>query len=157
VYYHLYANDDDMPSKVAFDPEEPSLGRIRADSVAPPHSLASIKRRISRVEENPALAHADLFADLSSDAPLKEDHITILSTDGPGLSPNKPMGIVEVNSPSFPDGRYFIKNRVDDIYWATGHNPIGTVLFWPTTTEIAKSNQPFQVSEHSPIILMFRG
>jgi hypothetical protein len=34
-----------MPSKVAFDPEEPSLGcSIRADSVAPPHSPVTIKQ-----------------------------------------------------------------------------------------------------------------
>jgi hypothetical protein len=138
VYYQLYADDDEMPSKVAFDPEEPSLGRIRADSVAPPHSPATIKRCISRVEKTPALAHADLFADISCDTPLKEGHISILGTDGPGLSPNEPMAIVQmpivqVESPSFPDGRYFIKNRAADIFWNAGHNPITTVYFYSTT------------------------
>jgi hypothetical protein len=120
VYYLLYADDYEMPSKVAIDPEEPSLGRIRADSVAPPHSPASIKRCISRVERTPALAHADLFADISCDTPLKEGHISILRTDGPGLSPNEPMAIVQmpivqVESPSIPDGKYVIKNRAADI------------------------------------------
>ena len=43
VYYLLYADGYEMPSKVAIDPDEPSLGRIRADSVAPPHSPTSIK------------------------------------------------------------------------------------------------------------------
>jgi hypothetical protein len=43
-------------------------------------------------------ADADLFADLSSDAPLKEGHFSILSTDGPGLSPNEPMAIVQVET-----------------------------------------------------------
>ena len=95
MYYQLYADDYEIPSKVAIDPEEPSIGRIRADSVAPPHSPISIKRCISRVERNPALAwHADLFADTSCDTPLKEGHISILRTDGPGLSPNDPMAIV---------------------------------------------------------------
>ena len=50
VYYLLYADKYEMPSKVTIDPEELSLGRIRADSVAPLHSPASIKRCISRVE-----------------------------------------------------------------------------------------------------------
>ena len=124
-----------MPSKVAFDPEEPCLGRIRADFVAPPHSLASIKRHISRVEETPALAYADLFAEISSDAPLKEleSHISTLGTDGPGLSPNNPMAIVQmpivqVETPSFPDGRYFIKNRAADIFWnSAGFSTITSV------------------------------
>ena len=101
-----------MPSKVAIDPEEPSLGRIRADSVAPPHSPASIKRCISRVERTPALAHANVFADISCDTPLKEGHISILHTDGPGLSPNKPMAIVQVESPLIQDGTY-VKLKIE--------------------------------------------
>jgi hypothetical protein len=126
-----------MPSKVAFDPEEPSLGRIQANSVAPPHSPASIKRCISRVEKTPALADADLFADISSDTPLKEGHISILRTDGPGLSPNEPMAIVLVaKNPLIPDGRYIIKNRAANVYWATDYNPMVSVYFWYTTIEV---------------------
>ena len=98
VYYLLYADDYEMPSKVVIDPEKPSLGRIQADSVTPPHSPASIKRCISRVEKISALASADLFVDTSCDTPLKDGHISILRTDGPGLSPNDPMAIVQVES-----------------------------------------------------------
>ena len=141
-----------MPSKVAFDPEEPSLGRIRADSVAPPHNPASIKRCISRVERTPALVHADLFADVLCDTPLKEDHISILHTDGPGLSPNEPMAIVQmpIESPSIPDGKYVIKNRAAGIYWNTGNSPFTTVYFWATTLEPEKDNNYLhgQVKNH---------
>ena len=117
VYYLLYADDHEMPSKVAIDPEVPSLGRIRADSVTPPLSPASIKRCISRVERTPALAHADLFADISCDTPLKEGYISILRTDCPGLSPNEPMAIVqmaivEVESPPFPVRKYVINEPI---------------------------------------------
>ena len=156
VYYLLYADNYEMPSKVAFDPEEPSLGRIRADSVAPPHSPASIKRCISRVERTPELAHADLFADISSDTPLKEDHISILHTDGPGLSPNEPMAIVQVESPSIPDGKYLIKNRAADIFWNAGSNPIMMVYFYPATMEQVKNIAHMQVNKHSPIIHVFK-
>ena len=157
MYYELYADNFVMPSKVAFDPEEPSLGRIWADSVAPPHSPASIKRCISRVERNPALAHADLFANVLCDTPLKEGYISILHTDCPGLSPNEPMAIVQkpiiIKSPSIPDGKYVIKNRAADIYWNTGNSPFTTVYFWTTTTEPAKNDRYVQVNNHSsPII-----
>ena len=123
MYYLLYADDCGVPSKVAFDAGEPSLGRIPAFFVSPPHSLASIKRCISRVERNPALAQADIFADISCVAPLKEGHISILGTDGPGLSPDEPMAIVQtaivqVESP-IPNGRYAIKNRATDFFWDT--------------------------------------
>ena len=142
-----------MPSKVGIDPEQPSLGRIRVDSVAPPHSPTSIKGCISRVEGNPALAFADLFADTSCDNPLKEGHVLILRTDGLGLSPNKPMAIVHTGRPPIPDGKYVIKNRAKDTYWNSGRkNPITTVYFFPTTTDIAKEYDHLQVNKHSPII-----
>jgi len=143
LYYLLYADDYEIPSKVGIDPEQPSFGRILVDSVAPPHGPTSIKRCIARVERNPTLAlpgHADLFADTSSDTPLKEGYISILCTDSPGRSPNEPMAIVQVpvTNESIPDGKYLIKNRAADIYWNSGANPITTVKFFPTTTEIAK-------------------
>ena len=168
VYYLLYANDCEMPSKVAIDPEEPSLGRIRVDSVAPPHSPASIKRCISRVERNTALADAYLFADTSCDAPLKEGHISNFHTDGPGLSPNEPMAIVQmpIESPLITDGKYVIKNRAADIYWNMGgHNPrydpsgpadIMTVYFSAVIMEQAKNYHHTQVSRHYPNIQMFK-
>ena len=135
MYYQLYANNSEIPSKVAFDEEEPSLGRIRADSVAPPHSVASLKRRISRVEQTLALANADLFADISSDIPLKEGRISILGADCPGLSPDEPMGVVHdqmdiVQSP-ISDGRYAIKNRAAGIFWdSKKEDPIEVVQFY---------------------------
>ena len=95
MYYLLYADDYEMSSKVSIDPGKPSLGRIRADHVAPPHSPVSIKQCISRVERTPTIVHADLFANLSSDTPLKDGYISILPDDGPGLSPDEPMAIVQ--------------------------------------------------------------
>ena len=99
MYYQLFADDSEMASKVAFDPEQPSLGRIRVDSIVPPHSPTSIKCRISRVERNPALVNSDLFAGTACDTPLTDGHIdiSIFRTDGPGLSPNEPMAIVQAD------------------------------------------------------------
>ena len=118
MYYQIFADYSVIPSKVYV--EEPSIGRIRSDSVAPPHNLASLKRRISRVEETPAIVNADFFA---GDDLLNEGYISILGTDGPGLSEDDPMSIlqrpiVQVESP-IPEGRYAIKNRVDDFFWET--------------------------------------
>ena len=161
VYYLLYADDYEIPSKIVFDPMVPSLGRIRADSVAPPHSPTSIKLCISRVEGNPALAsarHADLFADTSCDTPLKGGHISILPTDCPGLSPNNPMAIV-LRSQLIPDGKYLIKNRATDIYWYAGIfiNHMTAVYFYLTTMEVCKTYNEMQVNNRFPIIQMFKG
>ena len=155
----LYADDYEIPSNVAINPEEPSLGRIQADSVAPPHGPTSIKRCISRVERNPALAYADLFADTSCNTPLKEGHISILQTDDLGVSPNKPMAIVqlEVKKSPIPDGKYVIKNRAANIYWNAGsrNNPIRTVYFYFTTMEYVKTNTHMQVNKDSPTIQLY--
>ena len=162
MYYFLYADDYELSSKVAMNPEEPSLGRMRVDSVAPPHSSASIKRCISRVEGNPALVHADLFADTSCETPLKNGHISILRT-GIGLSPNEPMAVVQVEklskieNPSIPEGKYAIKNRAENIYWNAGSNPIRTVYFHCTTMAYVKKNYHPQVNNHFPSIQMFEG
>ena len=166
VYYMVYGINNEMPSKVAFDPKEPSLGRIWADSIAPPYSPATIKRCISRVERNPALAwpgYADLFADTSCRTPFKEGHISILRADGPGLSPNEPMAIVQVKTPSIPDGIYIIKNRAVDIFWYALYNKfykrITAINFYASTidSDSAKTNTSFQVNNHSPIIQVFKG
>jgi hypothetical protein len=150
----LYYDGSEMPSKVAIDPEEPSLGRIRADSVPPPQCAASIIRCISRVERTPELAHAELFTHISCKTPLKEEgHIPILHTDCPGLSPNKPMAIVQMPL-KIPDGKYVIKSRTADIFWNAGNNPMINVSFakW-----IAKIDLMTQVNKHSPIIQVFKG
>ena len=102
--------------------------------------LASIKRWISRVEGTPALAHANLFADISCDNlnPLKNGHISICRTDCPGLSRNEPMAIVQmpIRNPSIPDGKYHIKNWAADIYWAAPRNPVGRSIFGPVESRV---------------------
>jgi hypothetical protein len=164
VYYLLYYDGHEIPSKVAIDPEEPSLGRIRADSVPPPHSVASIKRCISRVERNPELADAQLFADILCETPLQEGHFPILRTDCPGLSPNKPMAVVHlqiVQMPiEIPNGKYLIKNRKQDVFWIADQNPIREVHFLRRNY---RNSGPgvlsiwMKVNKHSPIIQVFKG
>ena len=145
VYYVLYADGYAMQSNVAFDSEEPSLGRIRVHSIAPPHSPTSIKQCISRAESNPAIQvayAADLFVDTSCETPLIEDHIS-LCTDGPGLSPDEPMAIVLTTPILGPDGRYYIKNRAEDIFWSAENNIISTVYFYPTSISKIKSVESY--------------
>ena len=165
VYYLLYDNYE-IPSEVAFDPEEPALGRIRADSVAPPHNPVTIKACISRVEKTPAIVSANLFADISCNTPLEKDHISFLRTDCPGLSPENPMAIVL--TPQAPlaliaDGRYVIKNRAASFFWRLGNNqsernPIETIYFQHNSLINAKNYRETQVNNYfrSPIIQAFR-
>jgi hypothetical protein len=153
VYYRLYAQGYETPSKVAFDLEEPSLGRVRMDAIAPPHTPSSIKRHISRVEKTLPLLSANLFADISCDTPLTESHVSTLRNDIPGQSPEEPMAIVQVNSALVPEGVYFIKskekNLADNYYWSAETDPI-------TQVHCAQLSQPdgrpsTKVNEHAPV------
>ena len=158
MYYLLY-DKYEIPSKIAFDSEQPSLGRIRADSVTPPHGPVTIKRCISRVEKTPAIAYADLFADISCNTPLKNDHIAFLRTDCPGLSPKNPMAIVLTPVRDAPlamilDGRYLIKNRAAAFYWDAYYESFITKVRFYHTNDTSRAS--FQVNDHSPIIQAFR-
>jgi hypothetical protein len=134
VYYTLFIDEDQMPSKAAFDPDQPFLGRIRTDYIAPPHSLNSVKLCLSRVERKPALIwHAELYED-SAATPLKDGPISFLPTSGPGLSSTGPIAVT-LKTPSIADGKYIIKNRapaasdIYSIYWGPDDNPIRNVYF----------------------------
>ncbi|KAJ7626841.1 hypothetical protein FB45DRAFT_920175 [Roridomyces roridus] len=50
VHYRVYTTDGPIPSKTAFDPRNPYIGRIAATSVPPPHNTASLKRCMAKAE-----------------------------------------------------------------------------------------------------------
>jgi hypothetical protein len=58
-FYRLYQEGCETTSKAASDPEESSIRRIRASSITPPYTSATIKLGISKLEVNPGL-----FADV---------------------------------------------------------------------------------------------
>jgi hypothetical protein len=117
-----------MKSKAAIDPDEPSLGRICADYITPPHMPGSIIQCIRRVESIPRRISAHLFADISCDTPLTEGHISILRSDGPGRGIDKPFAVVseEYVESSLPEGMYAIKNPATNRFLRADHDPIRT-------------------------------
>jgi hypothetical protein len=53
VYYRPYCLDGAIPSKRAYPGGSPFVGRIKATSIPPPHSVASLKRALVQAEELP--------------------------------------------------------------------------------------------------------
>ena len=85
-----------MPSKMSFIPDDNSLGRIDTLSIAPPHTVASLKRRIMNAEGviNQTI---NLFKDTDGEALMNEtDHISFLDplTTYPGQTEDEPIAIV---------------------------------------------------------------
>jgi hypothetical protein len=95
LYYRVYTQDGAVQSKNSVYPDDVSLGRTNANLVAPPHTVASIKRHLSRVEDIAGYACIKLFCDTSSAEPLDDNSIIpILTGAGPGSTPGAPIALV---------------------------------------------------------------
>jgi hypothetical protein len=83
------------------------------------------------MEATPKLAFAHLFADISCDTPLTGYlNLSLLRSDSPGLSPDKPMAVVQ--GPLLVDGAYVIKNQAfTTLYLGTSGSPQQELHFYP--------------------------
>jgi len=100
LYYRLYRNYAAVRSKQPADSNNPSVGRISVDSVAPPHTAASIIRCISKIEGLDNSKQLQLFTSISSTSPIGEGHVSILTSNSPGSTPEDPMAFVELQTPA---------------------------------------------------------
>jgi hypothetical protein len=93
VYYRVYSEDGAIRSLHPLNPNDPSLSRIHATSVAPPHTAASLKRRLCRVEG--VTGTTTLFTTTPDLSPMNDgDRITFLTEASPGVNSQKPMAFV---------------------------------------------------------------
>lgn len=83
-----------MLSKHPADPSKPSVGRINIDFIPPPHTAESIMRCISKIEELNISKNSQLFNSISSEFPTGNGHISILSDNCPGSTPEDPLVFV---------------------------------------------------------------
>jgi hypothetical protein len=75
--------------------DDPSLGRIAAELVTPPHTVISLKRCLSGIENIDDNIPTTLFVAASSQTPMDDAvHVSILAYPGPGCTPNEPMAFV---------------------------------------------------------------
>jgi hypothetical protein len=93
---------------VPVDNKNPYLACIDGHLVTPPHTVASIKRCICKVE---TIINKDqdvqLFGSASETTPMGDnEHIAILDGTGPGSSPKQPLALV---CKDMPVGEFKIK------------------------------------------------
>jgi len=98
LYYRIYTEDGATISKQPADSSgDLSLGRIDIDTIAPPHTITSIKLRIARAEQLGKASNAKLFTNMSSESPMDATRVSILNNDRPG-SVDNPMVYVYSSS-----------------------------------------------------------
>lgn len=71
------------------------MGSVDVNFFAPPHTVASLKRCLARLENIDNYTRTGLFIDTSSRVPMDDaDNVSILSSNGPGSVPDEPMALV---------------------------------------------------------------
>ncbi|EDR07301.1 uncharacterized protein LACBIDRAFT_328173 [Laccaria bicolor S238N-H82] len=95
VYYRLYTKLGAFESIHPLYHNDRLIGRIPSKSFAPPHSVASIKWSLCKLEGLSEPDKALLFTPLSSPAPKEASACLSLSApSGPGLSEQDPIALV---------------------------------------------------------------
>lgn len=95
VYYRVYTEDGAIPSTNQVYSDDPHLGRILAELVAPPHIAISLKHCLLSVENIDVNTPSNLFISASSHTPMDDaGRVSILAYPGPGCTPNEPMALV---------------------------------------------------------------
>lgn len=94
VYYRIYDQDGEIASKTSFDQTDTSLGRINILFFPPPHHGASLKARLSQVEEITACDVKIFKDDSGEDTLMDNDIVDLLSDTYPGVTADEPMAIV---------------------------------------------------------------
>jgi len=87
----------EIPSKTAFKKGDSSLGRFEALAIAPPHTVASVKTCLLKIEGISFLSFAtsQLFAVMNSEAPMKDNTpLQFLTRPYPGCVGDNPMAFI---------------------------------------------------------------
>ena len=95
VYYRIYAEDGAIPSMTPVASSNPFLGRIKARSVAPPHTVQTVKLSIASVENIKDCTSTSLFLTPYSQSPMGDTgKVAILNRTGPGSMQQEPLALV---------------------------------------------------------------
>jgi hypothetical protein len=94
VYYRVFEAGGALLAKTAFDGVDPFIGRIKATSVPPPHTVLSLQRALGRWEDHPD--HRILIFPFPVDStPLvSTDKVNILDEGGLGATPATALVLV---------------------------------------------------------------
>jgi hypothetical protein len=99
VYYQIFKKHRAIALKHPAHPNDPHVGRISVNIIPPPHTAASIMRCISKAEALDLANGSQLFPSVLSELPFDEGHVSILTSDCPGASPEDPVALVDTPAP----------------------------------------------------------
>jgi len=99
VHYRIYIERGAFLPQSSAETRDPTIGRILARSVPPPHTAASLKERLCVAENVSDLSCAQLFLSCTARSAINDgDRISLLTGTGPGILPHDPMSLVISNN-----------------------------------------------------------
>ncbi|EDR15483.1 uncharacterized protein LACBIDRAFT_321347 [Laccaria bicolor S238N-H82] len=97
VYYRLYTKGGPLESINPIYSNDRFIGRILSTSVRPPHTVASLKRYLCKIEDL-APENCTLYQSLTENTALEDStHLSLRGTPGPGSSVDDPIALVSSN------------------------------------------------------------
>ncbi|KAF7351636.1 hypothetical protein MSAN_01596200 [Mycena sanguinolenta] len=93
LYYRLFTDTGEDVSKVSFNLNEPSLGRVERNLISPPHSPPTIRRYIAKVEGRPIYTYSEFYQNISAQQALKDNIYLPLARVG--LTQEDPIVLVQ--------------------------------------------------------------
>ena len=95
VYYRIYTKQSALESNNPIYSNDRFISRIVSRSVAPPHTAASLKKHICRIEGFELFTKCTLYSSLSDQAPVEDSaRLALRGTSGPGVSEVDPVVLV---------------------------------------------------------------
>ena len=134
VYYRIYAEDGAIPTKTSVSPGDPFLGRIKAISVPPPHTVKAVKHSIAKLENIKDRTKTSLFLTLYSESPIGDaEKVTIRNRTSLGSTPQEPLALVAKMSDT---ERRALEYEVTS---AAEHEPARTPeIYWDKAAKVAE-------------------
>jgi len=107
LYYRLFTNDIGITSNQPAFVNNPYLGRVRRNSIAPPQEVLQFKRRLCNVEGITHFASSTLYPSASNQSPMDDgDRVP----DALGSTMDNPMELVVEKS------EYYMTQRIGKAY-----------------------------------------
>ena len=95
VYYRIYTKKGALESNNPIYSNDRFISRIVSRSVAPPHTAASLKKHICRIEGFDLFTKCTLYLSLSDQAPVEDSaRLALRGTSGPGVTEVDPVVLV---------------------------------------------------------------
>ncbi|KAJ7093393.1 hypothetical protein B0H15DRAFT_157435 [Mycena belliarum] len=121
VYYCVYGLDGPILPRGELSGYHPSIGRIKATSIPPPHTVASLKRALAQAEKlpDPDGALTALYQTKGARAAMAASERVTITTGDIGATPQTPMALVFL--PEVPDARS--RGTCDDEFASSEASP----------------------------------